>query len=167
MNYDQTEQSTPNVQGFERTASIVGGVMLLGCGIRKGGLAGLIEMALGGMAIARGATGHCAMKRALCQACAKGDCGEHRSHRYSGEAGQGMSSETGSGSSSGTRSSTTTGPTSGTASGTSSSTTTGTPSGSAFSSTSGHASGTTSGTFSGSEPGRDRPSTPPGGAKTP
>jgi hypothetical protein len=165
MNYDQTDQPTPNVQGFERTASIVGGIMLLGCGIRKGGLAGLLEMALGGMAIARGATGQCAMKRALCQACAKGECGEHRSHRHSGEAGEGLSSGTGSGSS-GTRSSTTTGSTSGTASG-SASTPAGTPSGNAFSSPSGNASGTTSGTFSGSEPGRDNPSTPSGGAKTP
>ncbi|MNJ71612.1 hypothetical protein D3C77_681770 [compost metagenome] len=77
MNDDQTDQSTPNVQGFERTASIVGGVMLLGCGIRKGGLVGLIEMALGGMAIARGTTGRCSIKRALCQACATGQCGEH------------------------------------------------------------------------------------------
>jgi hypothetical protein len=169
MNYDQTDQSMPNVQGFERTASIVGGVMLLGCGIRKGGLAGLIEMALGGMAIARGATGRCAMKRALCQACAKGEYGEHGSVRHSGETGQGMSSGTGSGSSSGTRSSSTTGSTSGAASGTSPSSTTGTPTGNAFSSTSGSASGTASGsgTFSGNEPGKHNPSTPPGGAKTP
>src|SRR5690606_31850163 len=139
MNYDQTDQSTPNVQGFERTASIVGGIMLLGCGVRKGGLAGLLEMALGGMAIARGVTGQCAMKRALCQACAKGEWGEHTSHRHSGEAGQGLSSGTDSGSSSGTRSST--GSTSGTASG-STSTTGGTPSGNAFSSPPGNASGT-------------------------
>lgn len=105
MNYDQTDQSMPNVQGFERTASIVGGVMLLGCGIRKGGLAGLIEMALGGMAIARGATGRCAMKRALCQACAQGECGEHSRLRRHGETPPDMSRKTAPGSTPGSTSS--------------------------------------------------------------
>lgn len=76
MNY-HPDSSEPNVQGMERTASIAGGFLLLGWGMRTGGLAGLLEMALGGVALARGFTGQCAAKRALCRACSTGQCEEH------------------------------------------------------------------------------------------
>jgi hypothetical protein len=57
-----------NVQGWERTASIAGGIYLLGHGIRRGGIGGLLQVALGGMAVARGFTGRCAAKQALLEA---------------------------------------------------------------------------------------------------
>lgn len=72
--------TTPkNVEGAERAASIIGGLALLGNGMRTGGLSGVLQMALGGMAIFRGATGHCELKRIL-------DEKKHDSpdiHRYS------------------------------------------------------------------------------------
>lgn len=55
----------PNVQGFERFASVAGGLVLLGKGIRRGGLMGIIEFAIGGMVLARGASGQCDFKRAM------------------------------------------------------------------------------------------------------
>ncbi|CEA01155.1 hypothetical protein BN1049_00318 [Pseudomonas saudimassiliensis] len=57
--------SPKNVQGAERAASIIGGLALLGNGIRTGGLSGVLQMAVGGMAIFRGATGHCELKRII------------------------------------------------------------------------------------------------------
>ncbi|SDR80309.1 Protein of unknown function [Halopseudomonas litoralis] len=58
--------TTPkNVEGAERAASIIGGLALLGNGMRTGGLSGVLQMALGGMAVFRGATGHCELKRIL------------------------------------------------------------------------------------------------------
>ncbi|MFC3606520.1 YgaP-like transmembrane domain [Stutzerimonas tarimensis] len=55
----------PNVHGWERTASIAGGLLFLGKGLRRGGIGGLLQLALGGMALARGMTGHCEAKRVL------------------------------------------------------------------------------------------------------
>lgn len=55
----------PNVHGWERTASIAGGLLFLGKGLRRGGIGGLLQLAIGGMALARGMTGHCEAKRVL------------------------------------------------------------------------------------------------------
>ena len=57
-----TEQ---NVQGWERIGSLAGGVIMVGKGLRRGGVFGLIQVALGGMAVARGITGHCSAKSLL------------------------------------------------------------------------------------------------------
>lgn len=54
-----------NVYGWERTASIGGGLLLIARGLRKGGLFGLINLGLGGMGVWRGVTGHCEVKRVL------------------------------------------------------------------------------------------------------
>nr|WP_241666557.1 DUF2892 domain-containing protein [Stutzerimonas nosocomialis] len=58
---------TENVHGWERTASVVGGLYFLGKGLRRGGIGGLLQLAVGGMALARGVTGHCEAKRVLCE----------------------------------------------------------------------------------------------------
>ncbi len=62
---DQELAQAPNVHGLERLASGLVGGWLVGRGLRSGGLFGLMKIALGGMAIARGGSGHCAAKRAL------------------------------------------------------------------------------------------------------
>lgn len=60
------DKTTPqNVHGWERAASLAGGLVLLGKGLRRGGLGGLLELALGGMALARGISGRCEAKRML------------------------------------------------------------------------------------------------------
>lgn len=101
--YGQDTPSAPihhpqNVHGWERTLSIAGGVFLLVCGLRKGGLTGLAELGLGGMALARGMTGQCAAKRALCRAYGNGDyCSieEHEQLRRSAESATRTSTVTG------------------------------------------------------------------------
>lgn len=50
-----------NVGSAERTASSVGGAVLAGLGLGKGGVAGLVLAALGAGLIYRGQTGHCAL----------------------------------------------------------------------------------------------------------
>lgn len=54
--------SSGNVEGWEKIASIGGGALLLTRGLRKGGIFGLANMAMGACAIYRGMTGHCALK---------------------------------------------------------------------------------------------------------
>lgn len=54
-----------NVQGWERGASVGGGLALIGFGLRRGGLLGLLGAAAGGLLLARGVAGHCALKEAL------------------------------------------------------------------------------------------------------
>jgi uncharacterized membrane protein len=54
-----------NVQGWERGASIGGGLLLIAKGLRKGGLLGLASLALGGLGVVRGVTGRCEAKRVL------------------------------------------------------------------------------------------------------
>ncbi len=68
----QTVESTPfqsrpqqNVQGWERIGSLAGGVVMMGKGLRRGGVFGLIQMAIGGVALARGITGHSSAKSLL------------------------------------------------------------------------------------------------------
>jgi len=57
-------QSKPeqNVHGWERAGSVASGVLMVGKGLRRGGLLGLIQMAIGGAVLARGVTGHCSAK---------------------------------------------------------------------------------------------------------
>ncbi|MCY1455258.1 hypothetical protein D9M71_723800 [compost metagenome] len=54
-----------NVQGWERAGSVAGGVIMVGKGLRRGGLFGLIQIAIGGVALARGITGHSSAKSLL------------------------------------------------------------------------------------------------------
>lgn len=56
---------TQNVHGWERIGSVAGGAIMAGKGLRRGGLFGLIQVAIGGMALVRGFTGHCSMKDKL------------------------------------------------------------------------------------------------------
>lgn len=49
----------------ERSASVAIGGALLVRGLRTGGISGLLQMGLGACAVVRGATGRCAVKRAL------------------------------------------------------------------------------------------------------
>lgn len=58
--------SSHNVEGLERKLSVAGGVGMLVCGLRHGGLFGLLAAAAGGMALYRGVTGHCELKEKLC-----------------------------------------------------------------------------------------------------
>ena len=58
-------QSEHNVQGWERAGSVAGGVIMVGKGLRRGGLFGLIQVAIGGVALARGITGHSSAKSLL------------------------------------------------------------------------------------------------------
>ena len=54
-----------NVQGWERAGSVATGVVMVGKGLRRGGLFGLIQVAIGGAVLARGVTGHCSAKSLL------------------------------------------------------------------------------------------------------
>nr|WP_314567980.1 DUF2892 domain-containing protein [uncultured Pseudomonas sp.] len=60
-------QSQQNVHGWERIGSVAGGVMMVGKGLRRGGIFGLIQVAIGGVALARGFTGHSSLKDKLAQ----------------------------------------------------------------------------------------------------
>lgn len=51
--------SRVNVGPNERALSSVGGALLAGLGVGRGGLGGMALAALGGALIYRGATGHC------------------------------------------------------------------------------------------------------------
>ncbi|EST15213.1 MULTISPECIES: DUF2892 domain-containing protein [Pseudomonas] len=51
-----------NVHGIERATSLAGGVLLVGKGLSQGGIVGLFKVAVGGLALVRGFTGHCATK---------------------------------------------------------------------------------------------------------
>jgi uncharacterized membrane protein len=57
--------SEHNVQGWERLGSLAGGVVMVGKGLRRGGIFGLIQVAIGGVALARGITGHSSAKSLL------------------------------------------------------------------------------------------------------
>ena len=52
-----------NVHGWERAMSLAGGLYFLAKGLRRGGLGGLLQLGIGGMAVARGVTGHCEAQR--------------------------------------------------------------------------------------------------------
>ncbi|MCO7597392.1 MULTISPECIES: YgaP-like transmembrane domain [Pseudomonas] len=51
-----------NVHGWERASSLAGGALMISKGLRHGGLLGLLQVAVGGMALARGISGHCSTK---------------------------------------------------------------------------------------------------------
>lgn len=53
---------THNVHGWERASSLAGGALMIGKGLRHGGALGLLQIAVGGMALARGISGHCSTK---------------------------------------------------------------------------------------------------------
>lgn len=55
-------QPQQNVHGWERAASLAGGVLMMGKGLRRGGFLGLVQLAIGGAVLARGITGHCGAK---------------------------------------------------------------------------------------------------------
>lgn len=57
-----TDSSKTNVHGIERSASLGGGLALMGIGLSRGGLLGFLGAAVGGMLVARGATGRCELK---------------------------------------------------------------------------------------------------------
>ncbi|CAI8796324.1 DUF2892 family protein [Pseudomonas sp. IT-P253] len=72
LNRVERIESTPfqthpdqNVQGWERIGSLAGGVVMIGKGLRRGGVFGLIQVAIGGVALARGITGHSSAKSLL------------------------------------------------------------------------------------------------------
>ncbi|KTC62670.1 hypothetical protein AO262_19005 [Pseudomonas fluorescens ABAC62] len=58
-------QPNQNVHGWERIGSVAGGVMMVGKGLRRGGIFGLIQVAIGGVALVRGVTGHSSFKDKL------------------------------------------------------------------------------------------------------
>lgn len=68
MNSIFAKNASKNVHGWERAASIAGGLVFLAKGLGRGGLGGMLQLAIGGMALARGVTGHCEAKRVLCEA---------------------------------------------------------------------------------------------------
>lgn len=53
---------TRNVHGWERASSLAGGALMISKGLRHGGLIGLLQIVVGGMALARGVSGHCSTK---------------------------------------------------------------------------------------------------------
>ncbi len=65
MNRMFSKNAAQNVHGWERAASVAGGLMLMGKGLRRGGLGGIVQLAMGGMALARGVSGRCEAKRIL------------------------------------------------------------------------------------------------------
>lgn len=56
------EDNGHNVQGIERVSSLAGGALMITKGLRKGGFLGLVQIALGGLAVARGVRGQCPAK---------------------------------------------------------------------------------------------------------
>ncbi|KAF0863454.1 DUF2892 domain-containing protein [Pseudomonas sp. LD120] len=59
------DQPTQSVQGWERIGSLAGGVAMMGKGLRRGGVLGLIQVAIGGVALARGISGQRSVKSLL------------------------------------------------------------------------------------------------------
>jgi hypothetical protein len=51
-----------NVHGWERASSLAGGALMISKGMRHGGVIGLLQVAVGGLALARGVKGRCATK---------------------------------------------------------------------------------------------------------
>ncbi|HCC60941.1 MAG TPA: DUF2892 domain-containing protein [Pseudomonas sp.] len=60
-----SNHASQNVHGWERAASIIGGLYFLGKGLGRGGVGGVLQLAVGGMALARGISGQCEAKRML------------------------------------------------------------------------------------------------------
>lgn len=62
MSYNASHGGYMNVHGAERWASIIGGGALAAAGVRRGSPLGTALAIAGGLLLARGLTGHCAMK---------------------------------------------------------------------------------------------------------
>lgn len=60
--HSATAPSQHNVHGLERVSSLAGGALMFSKGLRHGGLVGLLQMVVGGLAVARGVSGHCSTK---------------------------------------------------------------------------------------------------------
>jgi len=60
--HSATASSQHNVHGLERVSSLAGGALMFSKGLRHGGLVGLLQMVVGGLAVARGVSGHCSTK---------------------------------------------------------------------------------------------------------
>ncbi|MBV4534971.1 MULTISPECIES: YgaP family membrane protein [Pseudomonas] len=60
--HSPTVSKEHNVHGLERASSLAGGALMIGKGLRHGGLIGLLQVAVGGLALARGISGHCSTK---------------------------------------------------------------------------------------------------------
>lgn len=60
-----TAGHTRNVTGLEQVLSLIGGGLLLGNGLRQGGIGGWTQMLLGGLLAARGISQHCPLKESL------------------------------------------------------------------------------------------------------
>ncbi|WP_213876807.1 DUF2892 domain-containing protein [Pseudomonas sp. dw_358] len=65
LNTPFTTPAEHNVHGWERAGSLAAGVILLGKGVARGGIFGLVQIALGGVALKRGFTGHSEAKSML------------------------------------------------------------------------------------------------------
>lgn len=65
MSYNSSHDGYTNVHGAERWASIIGGGALAAAGIRRGSPLGTALALAGGLLLARGLTGHCAMKASM------------------------------------------------------------------------------------------------------
>jgi uncharacterized membrane protein len=63
--YDFITDTSTNVGGTERMASMIAGGALLGFGLKQGGLIGTAASVLGGAMLYRGSTGHCHMYDAM------------------------------------------------------------------------------------------------------
>ncbi|WP_313054102.1 YgaP-like transmembrane domain [Pseudomonas lopnurensis] len=81
MNHTSSNRSAQNVHGWERAVSLAGGLYFLGKGLRRGGLGGLLQLAVGGMALARGVSGHCEAKRVFNEINEQAGMAEGRSHQ--------------------------------------------------------------------------------------
>ena len=77
---NSSKQSEQNVHGWERAMSLAGGLYFLAKGLRHGGLSGLLQLGIGGMAVARGVTGHCEAKRVFNEVSEQAGQAEGRSH---------------------------------------------------------------------------------------
>lgn len=85
--FNPDKSLSQNVHGWERAISVAGGLMMLGKGVRRGGFIGLLRIAMGGMALARGLTGHCEAKRLI------SDARAHAAHADSQPAAPGANSQ--------------------------------------------------------------------------
>jgi len=81
MNNNSSNQPNQNVHGWERAMSLAGGLYFLAKGLRRGGLSGLLQLGIGGMAVARGMTGHCEAKRVFNEINEQAGLAEGRSHQ--------------------------------------------------------------------------------------
>lgn len=55
----------PNLAGWERALSLAIGLAGIGKGVRRGGVAGWLEVAAAVLVVKRGLTGHCKLKEAF------------------------------------------------------------------------------------------------------